>query len=70
MKATVVLKNTRKNKTQKVPVNPEGRFVVTIPSGEYSFVISAPGFLSQTKKVALGDGEQAIFHCELLEVSK
>ena len=70
LKATVVLKNTRKNKTQKVPVNAEGRFVVTIPSGEYSFVISAPGFLSQTKKVALGDGEQAIFHCELLEVSK
>lgn len=70
LKPTVVLKNLKKNKTQKVPVTAEGRFVVTIPSGDYSFVISAPGFISQTKKVTLGDGEQAIFHCELLEVSK
>ena len=70
MKASVVLKGGKKNKTQKVPVTAEGRFVVTIPSGEYSFVISAPGFISQVKKVTLGDGEQAIFHCELLEVSK
>ncbi len=70
LKASVVLKGGKKNKTQKVPVSAEGRFVVTIPAGEYSFTISAPGFISQTKKVTLGDGEQAIFHSELLEVSK
>ncbi|MFT3713404.1 MAG: carboxypeptidase regulatory-like domain-containing protein [Archangium sp.] len=66
LKATVVIKG----QNIKVPVNGEGRFVVTIPGGEYFFVISAPGYVSQTKKVTLADGDQAIFHCELQKVSK
>lgn len=66
LKATVVIKG----RDGKVPVNAEGRFVVTIPGGEYFFVISAPGYVSQTKKVTLADGDQAIFHCELQKVSK
>ncbi len=56
-----------KKKQQVVPVDAEGRFVLTLRAGEYSFVISAPGYIPQTKQVSLADGEQAIFHCELLE---
>jgi len=67
-KATVVVKGL--NPVTKVPVNAEGRFVVTIPGGEYLFVISAPGYVSQTKKVTLADGDQAIFHTELQKVTK
>jgi hypothetical protein len=66
VKATVVIKG----RAAKVPVTAEGRFVVTIPAGEYFFVISAPGYVSQTKKVTLADGDQAIFHCELQKVTK
>lgn len=66
VKANVVIKGVNK----KVPVNAEGRFVVTIPGGDYFFVISAPGYVSQTKKVTLADGDQAIFHCELQKVTK
>ncbi|MBL8916984.1 MAG: carboxypeptidase regulatory-like domain-containing protein, partial [Archangium sp.] len=66
VKANVVVKGVNK----KVPVNAEGRFVVTIPGGDYFFVISAPGYVSQTKKVTLADGDQAIFHCELQKVTK
>lgn len=66
IKATVVVRGLK----QKVAVTPEGRFVLTVPAGEYTFVISAPGHVAQTKKVTLGDGEQAIFHCELLKVSR
>lgn len=54
----------------KVPVTAEGRFVVTLKGGTYSFTISAPGYQSQTKRVVLADGDQAIFHCELLKGSR
>ena len=52
------------------PVTPEGRFFVTVPGGEYSFIISAPGYVTQTKKVVLADGDQAIVHTELQKVCK
>ncbi len=64
--ATVVIKGL----ATKVPVTAEGRFVVTVPGGPYLFLISAPGYVPQTKKVVLADGDQAIFHCELQKVSK
>lgn len=66
LKATVVIKGL----ATKVPVNAEGRFVVTVPGGQYFFVITAPGYVPQTKKVVLADGDQAIFHCELQKVTK
>ncbi len=66
LKATVVIKGL----TTKVPVTPEGRFVITVPGGQYFFVITAPGYVPQTKKVVLADGDQAIFHTELQKVTK
>lgn len=66
IKASVVVRGLK----QKVAVTPEGRFVISVPAGDYTFVISAPGHVSQSKKVTLADGEQAIFHCELLKVSR
>lgn len=66
IKASVAVRGLK----QKVVVTAEGRFVVSVPAGEYTFVISAPGHLSQSKKVTLADGEQAIFHCELLTVTR
>lgn len=66
IKASVTVRGLK----QKVVVNAEGRFVVSVPAGEYTFVISAPGHISQSKKVTLADGEQAIFHCELLTVAR
>lgn len=66
LKASVVIKGV----ATKVTVNNEGRFVVTIPGGDYLFVISAPGYVAQTKKVTLADGDQAIFHCELQKAGK
>lgn len=64
--ASVVIKGL----ATKVPVTAEGRFVVTVPGGQYFFIISAPGYVSQTKKVVLADGDQAIFHTELQKVGK
>jgi hypothetical protein len=66
IKASVTIKG---NPT-KVTVNAEGRFFVTVPGGTYLFVISAPGHVTQTKKVVLADGDQAILHADLQKVSK
>ena len=66
LKASVVIKGL----ATKVQVTPEGRFFVTVPGGTYQFVISAPGYVTQTKKVVLADGDQAIVHTELQKVSK
>lgn len=66
LKANVVIKNSQ----AKVQVGPEGRFYVTVPGGTYFFIISAPGYVTQTKKVVLADGDQAILHAELQKVSK
>ena len=66
LKASVVIKGL----ATKVQVTPEGRFFVTVPGGTYQFVISAPGYVTQSKKVVLADGDQAIVHTELQKVSK
>ncbi len=65
VKTQVMLKGGRKPRA--VPLNAEGRFVLTLPSGVYTLVISAKGYVSQTQKLSLADGEQAIVHVELLE---
>lgn len=64
LKASVVIRGS----ATKVVVSPEGRFVVTVPGGTWFLVISAPGYVTQTKKVVLADGDQAIFHAELQKV--
>lgn len=66
LKASVVIKGS----SAKVQVSPEGRFFVTVPGGTYLFIISAPGYVTQTKKVVLADGDQAILHTELQKVSR
>lgn len=66
LRASVVVKGV----AQRVEVSPEGRFVLTVPGGTYQFVISAPGYVSQTKSVVLNDGDQAIFHAELQKVAR
>lgn len=66
LKANVVIKGS----PAKVQVSPEGRFYVTVPGGTYLFIISAPGYVTQTKKVVLADGDQAILHTELQRLSK
>ena len=66
LKASVVIKGL----STKVAVTPEGRFFVTVPGGTYQFIISAPGYVTQTRKVVLADGDQAIVHTELQKVSK
>lgn len=59
-----------KGLAKRVQVSPEGRFFVTVPGGTYLFIISAPGYVTQTKKVVLSDGDQAIVHTELQKVSR
>lgn len=66
LKASVVIKGL----ATKIDVTPEGRFFVTVPGGTYQFIISAPGYLTQMKKVVLADGDQAIVHTELQKASK
>ena len=66
LKASVTVKGL----PTRVQVSPEGRFFVTVPGGTYLFVISAPGYVTQSKKVVLSDGDQAIVHTELQKVSR
>ncbi len=66
VKASVVIKGL----STKVQVTPEGRFFITVPGGTYQFIISAPGYLTQLKKVVLADGDQAIVHTELQKAGK
>ncbi|WP_257454260.1 MSCRAMM family protein [Archangium lipolyticum] len=42
-----------------------GTFQVQLKQGRYRLVFSAPGHLSQTKVITVGDGEQAIFNVDL-----
>jgi hypothetical protein len=51
----------------KTRATAEGAFTVRIPGGTYHVIISAPGFLSQTKTVTVRNGEQAIFNVDLHE---
>ncbi len=66
VKATVLVKGL----ATKVQVNAEGRFFVTVPGGSYLFVITAPGYVTQIKKVVLSDGDQAIVHVDLQKASR
>lgn len=49
----------------KVKAAADGTFSVQVPAGTYSITISAAGFVSQTKSVAVKDGDQAIFNVDL-----
>jgi hypothetical protein len=49
----------------KLVVKADGRFSAEVPSGRYTVVIEARGFLTQTKTVEVSPGDQAIFHAEL-----
>jgi len=44
----------------------DGRFSVKLPAGMHTLRVSAPGFAPQTHRLALVEGEQAVFHVELL----
>ena len=66
LKASVSIKG----QPTRVQVTPEGRFFITVPGGTYLFVISAPGYVTQSKKVVLSDGDQAIVHIELQKGSR
>ena len=49
----------------KLAVKADGRFSADVPSGKYTVIIEARGFLTQTKTVEVSGGDQAIFHAEL-----
>ena len=49
----------------KLEVKADGRFSAEVPSGKYTLVIEARGFVTQTKTVEVSGGDQAIFHAEL-----
>jgi hypothetical protein len=49
----------------KLAVKTDGRFSADVPSGKYTLVIEARGFVTQTKTVEVSGGDQAIFHAEL-----
>lgn len=50
---------------QKLAVKPDGRFTAEVPSGKYTLIIEAKGYVTQTKTVEVSEGDQAIFHTEL-----
>lgn len=50
---------------RKLTVSTDGRFSTEIPSGKYTLIIEARGYVSQTKTVEVSGGDQAIFHAEL-----
>ncbi|HYV47038.1 MAG TPA: carboxypeptidase regulatory-like domain-containing protein [Myxococcaceae bacterium] len=46
-------------------VGTTGAFTFRIQGGTYSLIISAPGFITQTKTVTVKDGDQAIYNVDL-----
>ncbi len=44
----------------------DGRFSVKLPAGTYTLSVTAPGFAPQTHRLALTEGEQTVFHVQLL----
>jgi hypothetical protein len=46
-------------------VGSTGAFTFRIQGGTYSLIISAPGFITQTKTVTVKDGDQAIYNVDL-----
>jgi hypothetical protein len=49
----------------KLQVKADGRFSAEVPSGKYTLIIEARGYVTQTKTVEVSGGDQAIFHAEL-----
>jgi hypothetical protein len=49
----------------KLQVKADGRFSADVPSGKYTLIIEARGYVTQTKTVEVSGGDQAIFHTEL-----
>ena len=49
----------------KTRASEKGAFAFKIVGGTYSVIISAPGYLSQSKSVTVKDGDQAIFNVDL-----
>lgn len=49
----------------KTKANAKGAFAFKLEGGTYDVVISAPGFLTQSKTVTVNDGDQAIFNVDL-----
>ena len=49
----------------KLQVKADGRFSAEVPSGKYTLIIDAKGYLTQTKTVEVSGGDQAIFAVEL-----
>lgn len=54
---------------EPVPLGSDGRFSVTLPAGTYRLRVSAPGFVAQTHRLQLSEGEQAVFHVLLLRAA-
>jgi hypothetical protein len=49
----------------RLQVKADGRFSAEVPSGKYTLIIEARGYVTQTKTVEVSGGDQAIFHTEL-----
>lgn len=49
----------------KTQADQAGGFAMRVPGGTYRVIISAEGFISQQKSVAVKDGDQAIFNVNL-----
>jgi hypothetical protein len=49
----------------KTKASKEGAFTFRVEGGTYTVKISAPGYMTQTKDVAVKDGDQAIFNVDL-----
>lgn len=49
----------------RLQVKGDGRFSADVPSGKYTLIIEARGYVTQTKTVEVSGGDQAIFHTEL-----
>ncbi|MCP3104169.1 carboxypeptidase regulatory-like domain-containing protein [Myxococcus sp. K15C18031901] len=54
----------------KAKTDAKGAFTFRVKGGTYRITISARGFLSQSKRVTLKDGEQAIFNVDLFPRQK
>lgn len=50
---------------QKIKADAKGAFTFSVEGGTYTVKISAPGYLTQTKDVAVKDGDRAIFNVDL-----
>jgi hypothetical protein len=48
-----------------VRANPRGRFRIPLPTGSYTLLIEAPGFILQRKTVRVRAGEQHIYNIDL-----